>query len=63
MASASRRGATTFPSPAPGSLPETRSARVLAEGVDAARAAALVRERQLTIERAILEEAACAVDA
>ena len=36
---------------------------VLAEGLDAARAVVLVRERQLAIERTILEEAACAVDA
>ena len=36
---------------------------VLAEGVDASSALALVRERQLAIERMILEEAACAVDA
>ena len=36
---------------------------VLAEGVDAPQALALVRERQIAIERMILEEAACAVDA
>ncbi len=35
---------------------------VLAEGVDSAGALARVRERQLAIERMILEEAACAVD-
>jgi len=36
---------------------------VAAEGVDAARAVALVRERQLATDRTILEEAACAVSA